>query len=642
GVRGGVMPQLLGDALIRAWVRTGDTPQTERARMRRSPPHILVTTPESLYILLTSESGRRMLSTVRTVIVDEIHALAGVKRGAHLALSLARLAALCGREPVRVGISATTKPIETIAEYLTGAPDRPCTIVDEGHVRSRDVALELPPSPLEVIMANEVWAEVYDNLAAQIRSRRTTLVFVNTRRLAERAARHLAERLGDDAVTSHHGSLAKEHRLRAERRLKAGELKAIVATSSLELGIDIGDVDLVVQLGSPRSIAAFLQRVGRSGHGVERLPKGRLVPLARDELLECAALLDSVRRGELDAIELCRDAQDVLAQQIVAEVSQREWPVDALFDCFRRTAPYRTLTRERFVAVAEMLAEGFTTHRGRRSAHLHFDRVNGVLRGRRGAALTAITNGGVIPDQFDYDVVLLPGEQRIGSVNEDFAIESLAGDVFQLGNASYRIVKVGSGKVYAEDAHGQPPNIPFWLGEAPGRSRGLSVSVSRLTAEIEAALESGGAPAAVARLTGEIGLQPSAAEQLVEYLAAAKAALGALPNLSRVIFERFFDETGDAHFVVHSPFGSRLNRAWGLALRKRFCRRFNFELQAAALEDSIVLSLGAVHSFALDEVARYLSSRTVRDVLAQAVLAAPIFPTYWRWNATTALAVRRF
>src|SRR5262245_34064561 len=633
---------MLGPAPIRAAVRTGDTPQSERARMRRQPPHILVTTPESLYILLSTESGRNMLRTVKTVIVDEIHALAGNKRGAHLALSLERLEALCERSPTRVGISATTKPIEVMTGFLTGVTDEPCTVIDEGHARERDLKLELPGSPLEAIMSAEVWIEEYDRLAELIRAHRTTLVFVNTRRLAERAARHLAERLGEDAVTSHHGSLAKEHRLKAEERLKAGELKALVATSSLELGIDIGDVDLVCQLGSPRAIAAFLQRVGRSGHGLGRLPKGRLFPLSRDDLVECAALLDAIRRAELDAIRPRSAPLDVLAQLIVAEVGMREWRVEDLHARFTRASSYRELPKERFVAVARMLADGFTTQRGRRSAHLHFDRVNGILRGRRGARLTAITNGGAIPDQFDYDVVLLPNEQKVGTLNEDFAFESMAGDIFQLGLTSYRIEKTESGKVYVTDAHGAPPTIPFWLGEGLGRTDELSNSVGRLNDTLANLIDDADAPAAVAWVRDTLGLDESAAVQLVEYLAAAKAALGALPSTKRVIFERFFDETGDTHLVIHSPFGSRVNRAWGLALRKRFCRRFNFELQAAALEDSIVLSLGAVHSFALEDVVRYLSSKTVRDVLTQAVLDAPVFGVYWRWNASTALAVRRF
>ena len=634
--------QMLGEAPIRAAVRTGDTPQSERARMRRTPPHILVTTPESLYILLSTESGRKMLRTVRTVIVDEIHALAGNKRGAHLALSLERLEALCERPPTRVGISATTKPIDVLTSFLTGVTDAPCTVIDEGHARERDLTLELTGTPLEAIMSNEVWTELYDRLAELVRAHRTTLVFVNTRRLAERAARHLAERLGDDAVTSHHGSLAKEHRLKAEERLKAGQLKALVATSSLELGIDIGDVDLVCQLGSPHAIAAFLQRVGRSGHGLGRVPKGRLFPLSRDDLVECTALLASIRRRELDAIKPRPAPLDVLAQQIVAEVGAQEWKVDALHERFTHAATYKDLSQDEFVGVARMLADGFTTQRGRRSAHLHFDRVNNVLRGRRGAALTAVTNGGAIPDQFDCEVVLLPNELPVGTLNEDFAFESMQGDIFQLGNTSYRLEKLEGGKMYVTDAHGQAPTIPFWLGEAPGRSDELSSSVGRLNEEIAGLLDDGGPPAAIHWLVTEIGSSESAAKQLVEYLAAAKAALGVLPTRRRVIFERFFDETGDAHLVVHSPFGSRVNRAWGLSLRKRFCRRFNFELQAAALEDSIVISLGAVHSFALEEVVKYLSSKSVRDVLTQAVLDAPVFGVYWRWNASTALAVRRF
>jgi len=642
GIRRELLELALPDAPIRAWVRTGDTPQSERARMRRTPPHILVTTPESLYILLTSESGRRTLSTVRTVIVDEIHALAGNKRGAHLALSLERLEALTAEPPVRIGVSATTKPLERVAEFLVGAGRGPAEIVDVGHVRERDLELELPSAPLEPIMPNEVWTEIYDKLADLIRAHRTTLLFVNTRRLCERAARHLAERLGEDAVTSHHGSLAKEHRLSAEQRLKSGQLKAVVATSSLELGIDIGDVDLVCQIGSPRAIAAFLQRVGRSGHGLGRTPKGRLFPLSRDELVECAALLGAAGRGELDAIPPCGAPLDVLAQQIVAEVAMGEWRLDDLYARFTAAAPYRSLPRERFDAVVDMLGDGFTTHRGRRSAHLHLDRVNGILRPRRSARLTAVTNGGVIPDQFDYDVVLLPDEHPVGTLNEDFAFESMPGEIFQLGNTSYRIRKIETGKVYVEDAHGEPPSIPFWFGEAPGRTDELSAAVSELRARVDLALETGTAEQAAQALEREIGLSPDAATQLVDYLAAAKAALGALPTAGRIVLERFFDETGDSHLVVHSTYGSRVNKAWGLALRKRFCRRFNFELQAAALEDSIVLSLGTVHSFALDEVPKYLSSRTVRDVLRQAVLAAPMFPTYWRWNATNALAVRRF
>jgi ATP-dependent Lhr-like helicase len=515
-----------------------------------------------------------------------------------------------------------------------------CTIIDTGHVRERDLAIEVPGSPLEAVMANEVWTEIYDRLEQLIIAHRTTLIFVNTRRLAERAARHLAERLGEQYVAAHHGSLSREHRLDAEQRLRGGTLRALVATASLELGIDIGDVDLVCQLGSPRGIAAFLQRVGRAGHAVGAVPKGRLFPLSQDDLVECTALLDAVRREELDRIPIPHQPLDVLAQQIVAEVASREWEEQALYDMLRRAWPYRALSRDTFTAVVRMLADGFATRRGRRGAYLHRDAVNGVLRGRRGARLVAVTNGGAIPDQFDYDVLLQPEGLFIGSLNEDFAFESLPGDIFQLGNTSYRILKIEQGKVYVEDARGQPPNLPFWLGEAPGRSDELSHAVSRLREAVAAKLLDG-MEAAAEWLHGDLQLPPAAAQQLTEYLAAAQAALGVLPTQHTVVLERFFDETGDMHLVIHAPFGARINRAWGLALRKRFCRKFNFELQAAALEDSIVLSLGPTHSFPLAEVADYLKAATVRDVLIQAVLAAPVFETRWRWNANIALGVLR-
>ncbi|MHB8425760.1 MAG: DEAD/DEAH box helicase [Gammaproteobacteria bacterium] len=638
GIREELLRQGLPDVEIRAWVRSGDTPQSERERMRRAPPHILVTTPESLYILLTSESGRRMLTTVRTVIVDEIHALAGNKRGAHLALSLERLDALSATAPVRIGLSATQKPIAEMARFLTGA-GQACNIIDTGHVRERRIELEMPKSPLSAVMANEVWAETYDRLAELIGAHKTTLIFANTRRLAERAARYLAERIGEEQVTAHHGSLARSHRLDAEQRLKRGELKALVATASLELGIDIGEVDLVCQLGSPHSIGTLLQRIGRSGHAVGALPEGHVFPLSRDELVECTALLDCVRRGELDRIRIADAPLDVLAQQIVAEVAAREWDEAELYGCYRRAYPYRALSREAFTEVVKMLAEGFSTRRGRRGACLHRDAVNGKLRGRRGARLVAITNGGAIPDQFDYEVMLSPEGLRVGTLNEDFAFESIPGDIFQLGNTSYRILRIEQGRVHVQDAKGQPPNIPFWFGEAPARSAELSTSVARLRADFEHKLLAG--EDVQHWLINQIGITQVAATQLYDYLVTARAALGVLPTQDTVVFERFFDAVGDQHLVIHAPFGSRINRAWGLALRKRFCRKFNFELQAAALEDTIVLSLGATHSFPLEEAVRYLNSAGAREVLEQAVLAAPMFGTRWRWVVTTALAVQR-
>ena len=593
GIRAELEKLGLPDVAIRTAVRTGDTPQAERNLLRKQPPHILVTTPESLYVLLGSASGRAMLGGTRTVIVDEIHAIAGSKRGSHLALSLERLESLCQRRLLRIGLSATQKPIEMIADFLVGAPapsplrgegwgegpgsrgshneeafgseitahtspspqssprrgeeanaKSDVTIIDTGHTRPRDLAIEVPPVPLEAVMSNDSWELVYNRLAQLVQAHRTTLVFVNTRRMAERAARHLSERLGKETVAAHHGSLAKEQRLDAEQRLKRGELSVLVATASLELGIDIGEVDLVCQLGSPRSIAAFLQRAGRSGHSIDGTPKARLFPATRDDLIECTALLDCVRRGELDALIMPPQPLDVLAQQIVAEVACAEWDEDALYALVRRAHPYRELARADFDAVVRMLAEGFTTRHGPRAAYIHRDAVNRQLRPRRNARLTALTSGGTIPDTADYKVVLEPQAIIVGTVNEDFAVESMAGDIFQLGNTSYRIQRVERDRLRVEDAHGAPPSIPFWLGEAPGRSNELSFGVSRLREEISAQLDAGGVPAAVAWLHDQLGLNEAAAQQLADYLARAKAALGVLPSQHTLVLERFFDESG--------------------------------------------------------------------------------------------------
>ncbi|HVR99920.1 MAG TPA: DEAD/DEAH box helicase, partial [Thermoanaerobaculia bacterium] len=608
GIREELASLGLPDVEVRTLVRTGDTPQSERTGMVRRPPHILVTTPESLFILLTSDGGRGILKTVRTVIVDEIHAVADDKRGSHLSLSLERLEALArqnGRDGlVRIGLSATQKPIEEVARFLVGTahvaadgtPD--CVIVDAGHGRRLDLGIEVPGSPLEAVMPAEVWDEIYDRLTGLIESHRTTLIFANTRRTAERVTRHLSERIGAHRVASHHGSLSREQRLESERRLKAGELSALVATASLELGIDIGSVDLVCQLGSTRWIATLLQRVGRSGHHLGGLPKGRVFPLSRDELVECAALLDAVRRGELDRLIIPEKPLDILAQHLVAATAAEEWQEEDLFALARRAWPFRGLTREEMDEVVEMLASGFSTRRGRRGAWLYHDAVNGRLRARKGARLTAVTSGGAIPDTADYQVVLEPAGTQIGTLNEDFAVESLAGDIFQLGNTSWRILKVEPGRVLVEDAKGAPPSLPFWLGEAPARSDELSAAVSRLRADVAAQLADKTRAEVADWLVQELGGLPlSAAEQIVDYLAASLAALGAMPTQDTLVAERFFDEAGDMHLVVHAPFGSRINRAWGLSLRKRFCQTFNFELQAAATEDAIVLSLGPTHSF---------------------------------------------
>jgi ATP-dependent Lhr-like helicase len=634
-------------------VRTGDTTQSERAAMVRTPPHILVTTPESLYLLLTAERSRQMLRTVRTVIVDEIHAVIGTRRGAHLALTLERLRNVCeqGRlHPLgfggpglqRIGLSATQTPIADVANYLTAGDPAGAAIVDVGHRREMDLGVELPRSELSAVMSSEVWEEHYDRLAELIRTHRTTLVFVNTRKMAERLARHLSDRLGEEAVTAHHGSLSKEKRLDAETRLKAGRLQALVATASLELGIDIGHVDLVCQIGSPHRIATLLQRVGRSGHSIAGTPKGRVFPVSRDDLVECAVLLRSIRAGELDAIVTHEAPLDVLAQQIVAECACVDYPEDDLFALVRRAWPYRALDRAAFDGVIRMTAEGYATRRGRRAALIHRDEINGTVRGRRGSRLLAQTSGGAIPEIADYRVVLDPDGTVVGTLNEDFALESNAGDVFQLGNASWLILQVAGGDVRVADAKGAPPTIPFWLGEAPARSDDLSRAVSDLRAEVDRRLSAAASEATVASwLDAETGIGKDAASQAVEYLSAGRRALGVIPSQQTLVLERFFDESGGMQLVLHAPFGSRINKAWGLALRKRFCRQFNFELQAAATEDALMLSLGPQHSFPLSDVFRYLHPETTKDILVQAFLDAPVFKTRWRWNTTISLAVPR-
>ena len=861
---------------IRIAVRTGDTPPSERARMAKKPPHILVTTPESFYLLLTSASGRAMLSTVRSLVVDEIHALLGDKRGSHLALSMERLQHLIssqssdqtndqgGRMLQRIVLSATQKPIDLVANYLVGNstgqfecdsgslgevevegagsrwPKADCAIVDSGFRRELDIRIEVPKSPLSALMSNDVWDELYGRLVELIESHDTTLVFVNTRRLSERLALALAERLGDDVVCSHHGSMSKDHRHNAEQRLKAGSLKVLVATASMELGIDVGSVDLVVQFSSPKSIATFLQRVGRSGHSINGTPKGILFPLTRDDLIEASALVHSIRRGQLDAIVMPEKPLDILAQQIVAEVSaqvhdcgrdgdasgyepgqkasrrdkskklsapdapendlwvqgaddfsdapankqpsnkepskeifqplatalaamrisgstklsspakpaptpaslevrkaalaaaraglrgteaeptsvcvsdqteavsvqaepeskqtdehvearsealseahskpqsdsvadpietsltsdvyQKEteeieetqetesfepmtpldsWCIDELYALVIKAFPFRELTKEEFEETLRMVADGYTSRRGRRGAHLHYDAINRRLRPRRGANLIALTNGGAIPDMFDYQVVLDPEDTVVGSLNEDFALDSMAGDVFTLGTHAWQILRVDGLKVRVRDAQGMNPTVPFWFGEGPGRTVELSQSVSNFRQQIGDLILDESADAAMQWCINAVGLPHSAASQVVEYLHAGMAALGAMPTRDTIIMERFFDEVGDMHVVIHSPFGSRINRGWGLALRKRFCKSFNFELQAAANEDSIVISLGSVHSFPLDEVFRYLQTTTVRDVLVQALLDSPMFEVRWRWNATRSLAIQR-
>jgi len=652
GERGLLMPE------IRTAVRTGDTLQPERRAMLKRPPHILVTTPESLYILLTADKSRAILRDVETVIVDEIHAVADDKRGAHLALSLERLDALSHRPPVRIGLSATQKPIEEVAHFLTGTADartRPDpVIVNIGHQRTLDLAVEVPPMPLGPIASNEMWDAIYDRLVTLVEQHRSTLIFVNTRRMAERLCHQLGERMGEENVAAHHGSLSRKLRLTAEKKLKEGQVRALVATASLELGIDIGTVDLVVQINSCRAIAVALQRVGRSGHWRGAVPKGRLFATTRDDLLECAALVRAIKHGDLDQLIIPDSPLDVLAQQIVAACSAEEWDEDEMFALARRAYPYRDLSRATFDSILEMLSEGIAARRGRYGAYVHRDRVNGKLRARRGARLAAITSGGAIPDNSLYTVVAQPDGVMVGTVDEDFAVESNRGDIMLLGNTSWMIhrIETNAGRILVQDAHGAPPSVPFWRGEAPARTQELSAHVGELREKISEMLPRaspvGFSPTqpevavVVSWLKDECGLDDSGAEQSIEYILQGRAVLGAVPTQQTVIAERFFDEGGGMQLIIHAPFGGRINKAWGLALRKRFCRGFNFELQAAATDNGLNIALAEQHSFPLADVFHFLQAETVQPILEQAALDSPIFGTRWRWDANRALALLRF
>ena len=630
---------------IRAAVRTGDTPPSQRQRMAKKPPHILITTPESLYILLTSRSGRKALSGVKTLILDEIHAVARDKRGGHLTLSVERLCALASGPVTRIGLSATQRPIEETARFLVGnsnilpdgVPD--CRIVNAGHARSLDLDVHMPELELGPIATHEIWAETLDAIADMTRIHAVTLVFANTRRLVERVAHQLSQRLGEEAVVPHHGSLSRSTRLAAEEKLRAGQVKVCVATASLELGIDIGLVDLVCQVGAPRSINLLLQRVGRSGHVVGGTSKGRLFPLTRDELVECAALARAVRKGDLDTVKIPGWPLDVLAQQLVAACAQEEWQEDDLFDLCRRAYPYRDLPRQKFDQVVDVLSSGFASRLGGKGAFLHRDGVNHRLKARRGASIAAMTSGGAIPDNADYDVIAEPEEAFVGTVNEDFAIESMAGDVFLLGNTPWKIRRVESGRVRVEDAQGQSPTVPFWLGEAPGRTRELSDHVTALREGVSERIDN--PEDAQAWVRAETGVDPEACRQLVAYVEEGRRVLDMVPSGRRVVAERFFDDTGGMQLVIHAPFGAGVNRAWGMALRKQICRNFDFELQASATDDGINFSLGPSLSFPVDDVFTYLSSRNAEAVLRQAVLQAPMFAVRWRWNASRSLAILR-
>ena len=656
GVRAAAVEHKLELAPIRAGLRTGDTAAHERGAMLRRPPHILVTTPESLFILLTSPRFREKLRAVRYVIVDELHALAGNKRGAHLAITLERLERMVRNfgapRPTRIGLSATLNPIENLASFLAGAEivgherrPRPFRIIRaDDRPRAIDLKVLAPGPELGPLATHRHWEAAYDRIAELVREHRTTLVFTLSRRLAERVALNLQKRLGADAVMAHHGSLGRAERFDAEQRLKRGELKALVATSSLELGIDVGAVDLVCQIDSPKSISAAIQRIGRSGHALGATPKGRLFALTIDDLIECAAAVHAIRSGLLDAVEIPSECMDVAAQQIVAIAAEdNEIRESDLLNLLRGAHSFAKLDASELRRLLEELAAEIGGGSVRAHPKIFYDRTGRRVRARRGARLAAITSGGTIPESGNYDVVIESQNRKIGDIEEDFAQESSRGDVFALGSMPWQIQRISRGRLMVEPAPGMAPTLPFWLNEGAGRTAALSSEVCKLRREIAARFDESApdAQSAARWLEEECALDESGAVQAVAYVRRGLAALGAIPDEHTIVAERFFDGLGGTQIVIHAPLGMRVNRAFGLALRKRLCQSFDFEIQASAIDDGVLLALNARHSFALESIFTMINSRTVRDVLTQALLDAPMFETRFRHVATRALSVLR-
>jgi ATP-dependent helicase Lhr and Lhr-like helicase len=640
---------------VRAGLRTGDTTAGERSAMLRRPPHILVTTPESLFILLTSPRFRQSLGAVRHIIVDELHALAPNKRGAHLMVTLERLERMVrasgAPRPARIGLSATLNPIGRLAEFLAGAEvdsngarhPRPVKIVRaDDRARKMDLRVIAPGPELGALATHQHWEAMYDAVAEMVRQHRTTLVFTLSRRWAERIALNLQKRLGNDAVMAHHGSLARAERLQAEQRLKRGELRALVATSSLELGIDVGAVDLVCQIDSPKSISAAIQRIGRSGHQLDATPKGRLFALTLDDLIECGAAVRAIRQGRLDEVEIPGGCLDVAAQQIVAIAAEEDEIGEAdVMRLVRGAYNFAGLDRKTLTNLLEQLSAELPARIQGAAPKIFYDPIGARVRARRAARLAAITSGGTIPESGNLDVVIASEGRRIGDVEEDFAQESSRGDIFTLGSTPWRVLGISRNRFLVEPAPGMAPSLPFWQTEAAGRSPALSSETSALRVEIFRRIEQADGLAAAEFLAAECAMDESAARQAVDYIRRGQGALGAIPDDHTLVVERFFDGLGGTQIVIHAPFGMRVNRGLGLAIRKRLCQSFDFEIQASAIDDAVLLALNARHSFPLESLMAMLSPRTVRRVLEQALLAAPMFEVRLRHVATRALLVMR-
>src|SRR6266481_3880928 len=642
GIRAAAEAQGLDLPEVRVAVRTGDTLAAQRQAMTRRPPHILITTPESLYILLTSAGFRPALSRARFVIVDEVHALLGSKRGAHLALSLERLQALVQEagdpRPQRIGCSATVRPVEEALAFVTGATAREPVIVDAGFSRDLDVAVVSPVDDFLTATSDTVWDATLQQVAELVQAHRTTLVFAQSRRAAERLARDLNDRIADGRVAAHHGSLSRRARLEAENRLKDGELRALVATSSLELGIDVGAIDLVVQLQSPRNIAAALQRVGRAGHLLSRTSKGRIIVTKGEELLEAAAVVRSIRGRQLDRVVMPEAPLDVLAQQVVAAVAAESLTVDALHARFQNAAPYLSLSRDDLLAVVRSLAEPLPAEVKGAAPRILWDRVNDRLHARRGSRFLALTSGGTIPDNGLYDVFVAETDLKVGTLDEEFVTESLPGDVFLLGSHSWKIMKVRADRVLVEDAQGMSPTIPFWKGEHPSRSWELGLAVGRLRRDAAERLD---APDFTAWAAQACGLDSRAASAMHAWLVKAGEVLDGIPDDQGIVVESFSDEMGGRHAMIHSVFGMRVNGAWGMVLKEKL-RRAGLVAEASHVDDGILLSFapGQVPP-SPERLVTFVAPEEVDTLLGKALIGTPLFGTRFRHCAIRALFIPR-
>jgi len=618
-------------------VRTGDTPQRERAEMRRHPPDILITTPESLYLLLTSRS-RDILRTVRYVIVDEIHALCTTKRGAHLSLSLERLEALLPRPPVRIGLSATLRPLEEVAHFL-GGTGRPVTIVDAGVRRNLDLRVEVPVDDMRALPEGSLWPASHRRVLELVEAHRAAIVFVNSRGLAERLAGQLNALAGREVARVHHGSMSREAREQVEAELKAGRLPCLVATSSLELGIDVGAVDLVIQIESPGTVSRGLQRVGRAGHALGAVSKGRLLPKYRGDLLETAGIVREMRKGEIEEIRVPTGALDVLAQQVVAMAAMDEWRVDDLLALVRRAWGYRDLTERQLRSVLDMLAGRYPSEEFRElRPRIVWDREAGVIRGREGARALAVLSGGTIPDRGYYEVYLEGRNVKLGELDEEFVYESRVGDVFLLGTGTWQIRAIEHDRVVAVPAPGRMPRMPFWKGEGFGRPLELGRKLGAFTGEVAARLADPGLPQ---WLQSECCLDERAAQNLVQYVRDQVAHTGAVPTDRRLVLERFPDELGDQRLALLSPFGGRVNTAWGMVLRARIRQLLHLEAEVTTSDDVIHIRLpGADRPLDPEALVRIDPDEAV-ELLLQEVGSTPLFGAYFRMNAGRALVLPR-